>query len=411
MTPFRLLRAVLPLLLAVPAAAQSPALPWPDPPPIAASRARVAAITTLGRDLFFDPALSASGRVACATCHDPRFGFSPANAEAVQPGGATLEQVGTRAVPSLSYAQFSPSFSEHYYESDEDGDGSVDAGPTGGFTWDGRASRARDQARIPLLAPNEMANASPAAVVTRLASGPHAAALRTLYGQDLFADPDRAFDAVLDALEVFQQDQATFAPFTSKYDAWLRGSAQLTAAEDRGRRLFEDPGKGNCAQCHISRPSGSGALPLFTDYGLVALGVPRNVAIPANRDPGYFDLGLCGPERRDLTDHPDYCGLFKTPSLRNVALRRSFFHNGVMHSLRDAVAFYVERDVAPQRWYPTDAHGVVRKFDDLPERFWENVNDEPPFGGEAGDAPRLSPAEIDDVVAFLQTLTDGYTPR
>lgn len=410
MTPFRL-RALVPLLLTVPAVAQSPALPWPDPPPVADSRARVAAITALGRDLFFDPALSASGRVACATCHDPRLGFSPANAKAVQPGGATLAQVGTRAVPSLTYAEFSPSFSEHYYESDEDGDGSVDAGPTGGFTWDGRASRARDQARIPLLAANEMANASPTAVVARLADGPHAAALRTLYGQDVFAHRDRAFEAVLEALEVFQQDQATFAPFTSKYDAWLRGSAQLTAAEDRGRRLFEDPEKGNCAQCHISRPSGSGALPLFTDYGLVALGVPRNAAIPANRDPRYFDLGLCGPERRDLADHAEYCGLFKTPSLRNVALRRSFFHNGVIHDLRDAVAFYVERDVAPARWYPTDAQGAVRKFDDLPEQYWANVNDEPPFGGAPGDAPRLSPAEIDDVVAFLQTLTDGYTPQ
>ncbi|MBN8898350.1 MAG: methylamine utilization protein MauG, partial [Rhodospirillales bacterium] len=363
MIPLRFLCALLPPLLAAPATAQAPrpaatrvALPWPDPPPVAESRARVAAITALGRDLFFDPALSASGREACATCHDPRFGFSPSNADPVQPGGATLEQVGTRAVPSLSYAQFSPAFNEHYYESDEDGDGSVDAGPTGGFTWDGRASRARDQARLPLLAANEMANASPAAVVTRLAAGPHAAALRALYGQDVFTDTTRAFDAVLEALEVFQQDPATFAPFTSKYDAWLRGQVQLTAAEDRGRQLFEDPDKGNCAQCHKSRPAAD-SLPLFTDFGLVALGVPRNTAIPANRDPGYFDLGLCGPERRDLADHAEYCGLFKTPSLRNVALRKSFFHNGVIHSLHDAVAFYAERDVAPQRWYPTGPDG------------------------------------------------------
>jgi cytochrome c peroxidase len=131
---------------------------------------------------------------------------------------------------------------------------------------------------------------------------------------------------------------------------------------------------------------------------MIALGVPRNPAIPANADPAYFDLGLCGPVRTDLRDHPDYCGRFKTPSLRNVAVRTSFFHNGLVHDLRQAVAFYVERDSAPEKWYP---HG---KFDDLPERYWENINTDPPFGPR----PALTEAEIDDVVAFLGTLTDGF---
>jgi cytochrome c peroxidase len=128
--------------------------------------------------------------------------------------------------------------------------------------------------------------------------------------------------------------------------------------------------------------------------------------------PTFFDLGVCGPLRTDLTDHDDYCGLFRTPSLRNVALRKTFFHNGVIKTLRDAVAFYATRDTDPGRWYPRRADGTVDKFDDLPERYRTNLNDEPPFEGKKpGDRPALSDADIDDIVAFLGTLTDGYQTR
>ena len=261
---------------------------------------------------------------------------------------------------------------------------------------------------MPLLSDFEMANDTPGQVVGNVQRSRSAEDLKTLYGSDIFDHPERAFDAILEALEVFQQDPATFAPFSSKYDAFLRGQVALTDTETRGLRLFEDPDKGNCASCHKSRPTAAGALPLFTDYGLIAVGVPRNLAIPANADPTFFDLGLCGPVRTDLSDHPDYCGLFKAPSLRNVAVRRSFFHNGVFHSLRDAVAFYATRDTDPGRWYPTDAAGQVRKFDDLPAAYHENINFEPPFDRHAGNAPALTDDDVDDIVTFLRTLTDGY---
>jgi len=137
--------------------------------------------------------------------------------------------------------------------------------------------------------------------------------------------------------------------------------------------------------------------------------VPRNKAIPANADPSYFDLGLCGPERRDLAKRKQYCGLFKTPSLRNVALRPVFFHNGVITNLRDAVAFYAERDVKPSGWYPTGADGTVRQYDDLPAEYRANVNREPPFDRGPGDAPALTEQEITDITAFLKTLTDGFS--
>ena len=95
-------------------------------------------------------------------------------------------------------------------------------------------------------------------------------------------------------------------------------------------------------------------------------------------------------------------------SLRNVALRHSFFHNGVVHTLREAVEFYATRDTDPARWYPRTADGKVAIFDDLPPAARANVNEEPPFGRDPGDSPALTPAEIDDIVAFLATLTDGW---
>jgi cytochrome c peroxidase len=190
----------------------------------------------------------------------------------------------------------------------------------------------------------------------------------------------------------------------------LAGKAELTPAEARGFDLFNAPDKGNCASCHISKRGNDGTPPQFTDYGLIALAVPRNPDIPANKDPAWFDLGLCGPLRTDFLKREDYCGRFRTPTLRNVARRQTFFHNGAMHSLRDAVRFYVERETRPENWYPRKADGSTDKYDDLPEAPKANVCMDPPFDRKAGEAPALTPAEIDDVVTFLGTLTDGYQP-
>ena len=329
---------------------------------------------------------------------------------AVQLGGKDMRQPGLRAVPSLKYLQAVPQFTEHYFESEDEGDESVDNGPTGGLTWDGRVDRRRDQARVPLLSPFEMANGSPADVVARVRQASYAGELREIFGNEIFDDTGKAFAAVSEALAVYQQDYGAFYPYSSKYDAYLAGRAQLTPQEARGLELFNDPAKGNCASCHISARGNDGTPPQFTDYGLIAIGVPRNRDIPANADPDFFDLGACGPLRTDLAGRSEYCGLFRTPSLRNVALRQVFYHNGGEHDLRKAVAFYVERDTAPEKWYPRDASGRVQKFDDLPARYRANINTEPPFGGKPGDKPALSAAEIDDIVAFLGTLTDGYVP-
>ena len=359
-----------------------------------------ATLVTLGRALFADRTLSASGRVSCATCHDPAHAYGPAGNRPVQFGGASLALPGLRAVPSLTYRQGVPSFQAHYF--DNDGNDSEDQGPAGGLDWDGRADSGHEQAAGPLLSSFEMANADAAAVVRRLKASANAAAMRAAFGPHVLDDPSLAWNGLLLALEVFQQSPADFYPFDSKYDAYLRGQVKLSAQEMRGLEAFNGKARGNCAACHVSTIK-RGAFPQFTDFGLIAIGVPRNRAIPANADPDFRDEGACGPLRTDLRGHDEYCGLFRTPSLRNVATRGVFFHNGVYTTLADAVRFYALRDSAPQRIY-----GKGHRHDDLRRKHQANLNQEAPFGAKPGDRPTLSEAEIADVVAFLKTLTDGY---
>jgi cytochrome c peroxidase len=366
-----------------------------------------ATLAALGRALFFDTTLSASGRTACASCHDPLHDWGPPNAQAVQLAGESGTAPGVRAVPSLKYAQDTPPFTEHFRE--DDGNDSDDLGPTGGRTWDGRVWSAREQAALPLLSTFEMANSSRAAVIARLRTSPSAPAFRAAFGAGIFDDTVAAWKGLVAALEIFQEDPEQFYPYTSKYDAVLHGQAVLSARERRGLELFNDVDKGNCAQCHPSEMV-RGAFPQFTDRGFVALGVPRNPMIPANANARYFDLGLCGPLRADLASHKEYCGLFKTPSLRNVSRRAVFFHNGVFTKLEDVLRFYAQRDVHPERFYPTDALGRVNEFNDLPPDHRGNVTVDPPFGGRRGAKPRFSDAEAADIIAFLRTLDDGYQP-
>jgi cytochrome c peroxidase len=279
--------------------------------------------------------------------------------------------------------------------------------PTGGFSWDGRFNALREQATFPLLAHNEMANAGPEEVVTKLSHASYADDFREAFGAQIFDDPSRAYAGMLTAIERFELEDQSFHPYSSEYDDYLDGKAHLTAQQQRGLALFDDPRRGNCASCHLDRKGADGSHPLFTDYQFEALGVPRNPEIRANATSGYFDMGLCGPLRTDQAKESKYCGLFKTPTLRNVAARRVFFHNGRFHTLKDALRFYVQRDTNPELWYPVSSLGQVDKFDDLPPQLRGNIDviDEP-LTRSKGASPAWSDAEIDDVIAFLKTLTD-----
>jgi cytochrome c peroxidase len=359
----------------------------------------------VGEKIFGDRSLSASGQLACATCHDPAHAYSSPNGLAVQLGGPGMSLPGTRAVPSLRYKDYTPP----YADVADNPDGVSTPGPGGGFTWDGRAATLADQARIPLLAPNEMANASEADVVNKLQQSGYADLFRAAFGSDVFDSTSHAFQCALDALQAYQLEDDDFHPYSSKFDLYVGNKigGELTPSEQRGGGIFADPNKGNCFACHFAGPGANGSSDLFTDFTYAAIGVPRNPEIPANADPSYFDMGICSRPDHPLPDSAQYCGKFKTPTLRNVAIRKVFFHNGKMKSLREVLRFYNTRDTQPELWYPV-VNGVVQKFDDLPAQHQANIDTQAPLDGRAaGSQPPMSEQDLDDLEAFLRTLTDA----
>jgi cytochrome c peroxidase len=357
----------------------------------------------LGRRLFFDPRLSASGTLSCASCHDPTNAYAaPTAAGPVMRGGASLDRWGLRSVPSLRYLAPRPRFARHVYV--DTGREREDVGPAGGFMLDGRVDRLEQQALKPMLDPGEMANGDLDALAARLRQLPYAADFVRV---SRFTGEARGLaEQAAAALAAFELEDPSFHPYSSRFDRYLAGEAALSRDELAGLKLFADPAKGNCAACHTLATGPGGRAPQFTDNSYHALGVPRNAAIPANRDPRFFDLGLCGPRRTDLQNEYGYCGYFKTPTLRNVARRRFFFHNGRFTSLRTVLEFYVTRDLTPARWYP-HANARLRKYDDLPSRYRANVDtSDAPLNRDPGARPALDATEIGELIAFLRTLDD-----
>ncbi len=407
----------------------------------------------VGKKVFFDQNLSGGKNMACATCHSPQYAYGPPNSLAVQLGSDPAES-GVRAVPSLRYKDGTPPYSDN--AANPDGVTLPSAG--GGFMWDGRAPTLAAQPELPLLNPIEMNNPSKDAVVQAVQSGTYADLFKQAFGANAFDSTATAFADIGQALQAYEQEDLSFHPYTSKYDLYIQNKigGTLTAAEIRGLENFNADSIGNCSACHYAGVNFNGNVGLMTDFTYQAIGAPRNDSsipgnpdpIPANdADPAYFDMGLCGPYRNDHTPAQlgaadPYCGQFKVPTLRNVATRSAFFHNGVFHSLDQVVHFYNTRDTNPEFWYPssggagtpvnnpiyalqpTYAPGaLIKVFNDLPAGSQGNVDEEVPLGtGEGGDntrgggtlpraagsAPSMNDQQIADVVCFLNTLSDGY---
>jgi cytochrome c peroxidase len=370
----------------------------------------------LGLDLFFDSNLSEPPGTACASCHDPRRAFTGNNNTMIGVAmGSRSDQFGKRDAPTAMYLAGTPRF------------GSIKSKgkrvPAGGHFWDGRADTLELQAKQPLFNPVEMNNTEIPALIAKVARAAYADAFRKEWGAAIFDNPEAALDALAASIAAFERTRV-FQPFTSKFDHVMRGQATFTEKEQRGLDLFVQPQKGNCAHCHsVDLSSRDPRKSLFTDFSYRALGLPRSARIPKNADPAFFDLGLC--ERVPVpanglpvttaslpttaqppVTNPAHCGLFKTPTLRNVAITAPYMHNGYFDTLREAVAFYATRDTHPARWFPAGL-----KFDDLPARYRANVDvDTPPYQRRPRQEPQLSNREIDDIVEFLYTLTDGYQP-
>ena len=396
----------------------------------------LSAMAELGRLIFFDASLSSSGRLSCASCHSPQHAYGPPGDGPVMRGGPHLMRQGVRAVPPLAYLERQPSFAIGPDNEENEnvnlaqlvaqsrdavrvrktaplaGRAAANMVPQGGLFWDGRADTLQDQALSPLLDPREMDGGTIDTVAGKLQRAPYAARFVELFGNSVWSNRRLAVSEALFAVARYQIEDVSFHPYTSKFDFWLEGKARLSAAELRGYELFSDPAKANCAGCHVDQPSRDGLPPLFTDHQFEALGAPRNAALAVNADPAFFDLGICGPYRRDMTGDTQYCGLFMTPTLRNAATRHAFFHNGVFTTLKQVLDFYDFRDTEPQKIYPRGADGTVEKFNDLPAAYRANVDvTDPPFDRTAGDRPAMTAQDESDIIAFLNTLVDGYRTR
>lgn len=389
-----------------PAPPTAPAtLPVRPVPPVAPLP--TANLVQLGRLIFTDNNLSEPRGTACAACHQPTMGFAGNHGSTIGVAlGSRPGSLGLRNAMTNSYVGFVPAF--NFVTTN----GLTEA--VGGHFWDGRADTLALQALGPLLNPLEMNNPSRQAVVDKIAQSNYAPLFRQTFGANIFNDTDAAFTQIGVAIEAFER--GALQPFNSKYDAMVRGQAALSPPEARGMALFMDPSRANCAGCHLMNPtSGNPQDSLFSEFSYYATGIPRNTAIPKNTDPAFYDLGLCGPDRSAPVlpatvaagvSIEQFCGQFRMPTLRNVAERPAFMHNGFFRDLREVVRFYATRNSDPQRWY-----GPAGVPNDLPTRYQGNTEKvKAPFNRSPADGPALTEAEVNDIVAFLGTLSDGFVP-
>lgn len=231
-----------------------------------------------------------------------------------------------------------------------------------------------------------MNNSNHADIVEKIKKSKYYRLYKSVYGR--ITDADSAFQNILDAIAEFQKS-SELNPFTSKYDYYLAGKVNLTEDELSGLKLFEDVGKGMCAECHLTTPDPQWGKVLFTDFTYDNLGIPRNLENPFYKiskelnplGENHIDNGL-----GDFLKDSQYNGFFKVPTLRNVALTAPYFHNGIFSTLEEVVHFYNARDIES---FP-------------PPEVPFNVNKD-----ELGNL-KLTPQEEKDIVAFLKTLTDGF---
>jgi len=393
----------------------------------------------LGEQIFFDK-ISHPDSMACAACHAPGVGWTGPNPGVNRHGavyrGAVPQRFGNRKPPSAGYATQSPIF--HYDE--------AEGLFIGGNFWDGRATGwqlgnpAADQALGPFLNPVEQNNENREAVIAQVCGSRYADQFVALFNEKVngsdpcdSANAEAAYHFIGLAVASYE-DSGKVSSYTSKYDYYLAGEAELTEQEMMGLELFE--GKAMCSLCHPDEPGPDGEPPLFTDYSYDNLGVPKNPENPFYAmdqvflddgnainpagdtwiDPGLggFLASLAGKsewrslpfvsnvaafsDEQLLEMAEENYGKHKVPTLRNVALRpgngfpKAFTHNGVFKTLAEVVKFYDERN------------SLIDEGLAIPE-VSENMNME-----ELGDLG-LTEEEEAALVAFMGTLSDGWIPR
>jgi cytochrome c peroxidase len=449
----------------------------------------VASVEILGKLMNYDKTISPNENEACASCHMPYAGFSgpipTVNLLEIAYPSSTRQRAAKRTAQRYTYSSYFPPLQ---YDAEQ---GLF----FGGNFWDSRATgyltRAPDaeQAQFPPVDPDEMDNPDTACIAYKLSLAPYAPLFEEIWGAGSLSgitwpadvaqvcalpEGDSVFGSNAQPLTLSPRDrtQATedydhwghsisafehslsVSPFTSKFDAFLKGNYTLTSDEAAGYALFN--GKGNCNSCHLDgrgttlsssqtdTSTAADVTPVFTCFGSANEGLPKNprVAFYYEATPDFFgftpnpegfeytDFGLGSFLRSGFGSAPNpnstwtqYAatvdGQMQVATARDVGLtppqcptteapgpyfQKEFFHNGYIKSLKQLVHFYNTRDVYP---YPVESGecpaGTVERVTCWPTP--EVVQNVDTTTGNLG----LSDTEENQIVAFLQTLNDGYT--
>jgi cytochrome c peroxidase len=238
----------------------------------------------LGKQLYFDTRLSKDNTISCATCHNPAMGWSDAGPTS----SGINKQLGGRRSPPVSNSAYNPL-----------------------QFWDGRAPSLEEQAKGPIQNPIEMGNTHQEMLRTVNDIPGYVDEFKHVFGTELVT-----VDEVAKAIAAYER---TIVTTDSPFDRYVRGDrGALTPQERRGLEIFN--GKGHCTACHWGGN--------FSDGRFHALGVAP--VDPAKPDNGRFDV----------TKNPADKGTFKTPTVRDAALRPPYLHNGTERTLEDVVALY-----------------------------------------------------------------------
>jgi cytochrome c peroxidase len=430
-------------------------------------------VQLLGKLELYDTTISVNQNLACTSCHMPYAGFSgpisSVNATMTDYPGSVLFRIGKRKPQSYTYSPFYPSLDFNQTQQDF----------YGGNFWDLRAtgykiqSADAEQSQHPVLDPQEHGFPDAACIVFRLSQAKYRPLFEEIWGTQAFdirfpknteaicRTPNGAaslggsstpvqltkqgrgrmnttFDQFALSISAYEKSEDVSA-FSSKFDAFLSGSAELTADEMAGWELFR--GKGVCNTCHLDGTENGGAAsltaanaanvaPLFTDFTSGNLGIPRNPTnaiyfqnvpdafgfTPNPAGEGFIDLGVGlflrseagGVNVNSAWDSlaPLFDGKMQVSTARNVDLRpcpsfvKAYMHNGYLKSLKEVVHFYNTRDVfGPQA---SCAPGTEKMT------CWPAPEVEANLDMTVGKLG-LTDHEEDLIVTFLQTLTDGFT--
>ena len=340
----------------------------------------------LGEVLFFDKSISFNKTQSCSTCHSPDTAFVDQrknSANQMVSEGDNPHLHGNRNANTALYAMFSPNF--HFDKKIQD--------YVGGQFWDGRAKDLAEQAGGPPVNPVEMGMPDKKAIVERLKADPtYYKPITDLYGESIWADADKIYAIMEKAIGEFEK-QELFAQFSSKYDRALKGEAELTALESKGKALFFDKTRTNCSNCHQSSEANS-AKETFTNYRYYNIGVPSNQELIKHNKlaADFVDNGLL--DNPMVKGDEKQKGKFKVPTLRNIGVTAPYMHNGVFRDLKTVLLF------------KDSFNNPNRKINPETGKAWEKAEYAQTINPDVLKAKPFTDEEINALEAFLKTLTD-----